>query len=167
MNLLIVFGAKYLFVVIGLIALLVFMFANQQTKLRLIRLGVFTFPLAYLVGLILNAIVYSPRPFVVEHIQPLIQASTDNGFPSDHTLLAMTIACVIFVVNRKAGSLLVFLALLVGLARVLAHVHHGLDVAGSVAIAIAATVIADKLFVKRFPFKLPAWTGIESRDIAV
>lgn len=165
MNFLIIFGAKYLFIVIGLIAVLSFMLATQPTKLKLIRLGVFTFPLAYLVGLILNIIVNSPRPFVVEHITPLIQASADNGFPSDHTLLAMTIACVIFVGNRKVGSLLVLLAVLVGLARVFAHVHHSIDVAGSVAIAIAATAFADGFLVKKFYFPIPFWPVPENKAI--
>lgn len=161
MNFLIIFSAKYLFIVVGIIALLVFMLASQQTKTQLIRLSVFAFPLAYLLGLLLNSVILSPRPFVVEHIQPLIQASTDNGFPSDHTLLAMTIACVIFAVNRKVGSFLSLLALCVGIARVLAHVHHGVDVAGSVVIAATATAFADKFLVKRFPVKVPGWLSSE------
>ena len=38
-----------------------------------------------------------PRPFAVGHFRPLIPHVTDNGFPSDHALLAaFLVACVIF-----------------------------------------------------------------------
>jgi len=155
MNLLIIFADKYLYLLIGLIALAAFGLANRMVKAELIKLSIFAFPLSFVVAQILNQIILSPRPFIVDHLQPLIEASTDNGFPSDHTLLAMTIATVVFAYNKQIGSLLIVLSFLVGIARVLAHVHHGIDVAGSIGIASLATYVAYRYAVKKFTYKLP------------
>lgn len=142
MNMLIIFAAKYLFIVVCLMALGIFVLSDRLIESKIIRLSFFTLPLSYLISLVLNQLIISPRPFVVEHIQPLIQASIDNGFPSDHTLLTMTVAFIIFAYNKKWGSLLVLLSLVVGIARVMAHVHHRIDVAGSIGIAGVATYIS-------------------------
>ncbi len=108
------------------------------------KLAVLAFPLSFLFAKLSGAIINSPRPFVIQHIEPLIKASTDNGFPSDHTLLAMTIAAIIFVYNRKAGLFLVTLSLFVGLGRIFANVHHLIDILGSIVIAFLVTFISYK-----------------------
>ena len=79
----------------------------------------------------MGSLIVSPRPFVVDHVPPLIPVATENGFRSDHTLLAMAVADVVFAFRRRAGSVLFALAALVGLGRVAAHVHHPIDVVGS------------------------------------
>jgi undecaprenyl-diphosphatase len=67
----------------------------------------------------------------------------DNGFPSDHTLLATAIAFAIFHFNKKLGLFLFLLAVLVGVARILAGVHHAADIAGSLIIAGLVYLITD------------------------
>lgn len=85
----------------------------------------------------------SPRPFVVGHFTPVIHATADNGFPSDHTLLSATLALLIVLVNRKLGFVALGVALLVGSARVALGVHSPIDIVGSFAIAlIAAAMVA-------------------------
>ena len=72
---------------------------------------------------------------------PLIHSATDNGFPSDHTLLLATAAVIVALVNRWAGAVGLVFALLIGLARVYVGVHHLLDIFGSfVIVAIAALI---------------------------
>lgn len=93
--------------------------------------------LAKLIGAIFN----DPRPFVSDHITPLIAHASDNGFPSDHTLLTMTIASVVFVYHRKLGILLALVAFLVGYARVLAGTHHMIDIVDAIVIALAAIIV--------------------------
>lgn len=141
MDALIVFAAKYLY--LFCIALFFFALWKLEAKKRLdfILLSIFSFPLSLLVGKILNHVIQDPRPFVAEHSKPLIEHAPDNGFPSDHTLLAMTIAAVVFPYNKKLGVLLFVLAALTGISRVLAKVHHPLDILGSTLIAIAVTAI--------------------------
>ena len=43
----------------------------------------------------------TPRPFVVQHVAPLFPRDADNGFPSDHTLLATFFAVCVFFYSRK------------------------------------------------------------------
>lgn len=107
-----------------------------------VKLAVLAFPLSFIIGKILNRIIINPRPFVVEGVQPLIAHTADNGFPSDHTLLAATIASVVWVYNKKLGWVLFGVALIIGAVRVWAKVHHPIDIAGSILIAISATGLA-------------------------
>ena len=138
MRFLVIFGAKYLFLLP--VAVFFLILARARDKLGyLLKLSVLTFPLSLLVGKLLNHFIQDPRPFVVERITPLIAHAPDNGFPSDHTLLTATIAAVVFVYNKKIGILLFILSFLIGAARVLAGLHHPLDVAGSFFIGVSTT----------------------------
>ncbi len=142
MDLLIVFIAKYLYLLVVLIAVLFMLRLNKVNRIRLAKLSIVTLPLAYIISKILGRFIYDPRPFVVEHIKPLIAHAADNGFPSDHTLLTMTIASIVFVHNRKLGIMLAIMSITIGTARIAAQIHHPLDIVGSIAIATGATVIA-------------------------
>src|SRR5438128_2078101 len=148
----VIFGASYLYLVILLIAVAVIILsATAATRWNLLKLALIVLPVAFVVATGLGLVIASPRPFVVENVAPLIPASTDNGFPSDHTLLAASAAAVVFAYHRKTGAALLVLAAYVGLARVLARVHHPIDVIGSLAIALAITYLAYKFVVDRIP----------------
>jgi undecaprenyl-diphosphatase len=149
MNNVIVFGASYLYLVILALAAGVFLLADRPTKWNMVRLAVVAFPVIYLVSILSGSVISSPRPFVVQHIKPLIHSDTDNGFPSDHTLLSMAVAGVIFAYSRRWGIALLLLAALVGAARVLAHVHHPIDVIGSTVISLSILFLAYHLAVNR------------------
>lgn len=142
MDLLIIVVAKYFYVVVVLIAAFYVLTLSKIRKIQLLKLSLLTLPLAYIISKILKHFIYDPRPFVVEHVRPLIAHVPDNGFPSDHTLLTMTIASIIFVYNRTLGFVLGGLAIAIGISRVAARVHHPLDIIGSVVIAIGATAIS-------------------------
>jgi undecaprenyl-diphosphatase len=82
-----------------------------------------------------------PRPFVVDHIVPLISHPADNGFPSDHTALATAVAAVVLLWHRRAGAALLVLAVLIGTARVGAHVHHWPDIIAGFAIGVVCAAL--------------------------
>ncbi len=96
-----------------------------------------------------GSLYYDPRPFVVGHFTPLIPHVPDNGFPSDHALLISAIAMIGMVWNRKLGSALWVLAVLVAAARVYVGVHHTIDVAGSCIISITAISAVSKVYYRR------------------
>lgn len=151
LNNLIIFGAKYLLVVIVIIAFWYFIKQSQSNKKQIIIFALFVFPLAYLASRIMACFYYDPRPFVDGNIIPLFPHKPDNGFPSDHALLSAAIAAVIFYFNRKIGWLLLILAVLVGAARVLAGVHHWIDIAGSIIIALLISFLAYKFLLPITP----------------
>ncbi|OGE85634.1 MAG: hypothetical protein A3J48_04075 [Candidatus Doudnabacteria bacterium RIFCSPHIGHO2_02_FULL_46_11] len=70
------------------------------------------------------------RPFVENNVNLLIsQSPLEPGFPSGHAVMAFALALPVFVYNRKAGTWLLFLALLISLSRVFVGVHYPGDIA--------------------------------------
>lgn len=156
-NLIIVFGAKYL---IFLLLLLVVIFFFKQTALikkQLIIMGLISLPLIYLVAKLGSMLYFNSRPFVAGGFLPLIPHSPDNGFPSDHVLLSSALAMVIFYYKQKSGLIIMTLSILVGISRVLAGVHHSIDIIGSIVISIIISTLVYYLvmpyLVKKFSLK--------------
>ncbi len=143
MDFLIGFTAKYLYLVIIAIAAVSFLVNKKPFARRnILKLAVISLPLAFVVARILSYFIYTSRPFVVENIKPLIGHAPDNGFPSDHTLLVMTVSAVLLIYNRKLGMTLIVLSAVVGAARILAKVHSPVDIMGSSLIAFSAVIIS-------------------------
>lgn len=142
MNTLIILLAQYLYIVIILIVGIYFLYLSKEKKIGLLKILVIALPLIGILTLLGRHFIDDPRPFVVEHITPLIPHDPDNGFPSDHTLISMAAALIVFLNNKKAGIILILLALIVGTARVLAKVHHPLDIIGSVVIVSLSFAIS-------------------------
>ena len=88
------------------------------------------------------ALVSDPRPFLADGVQPWFPSSTDNGFPSDHTLLATVLAAAMWPFHRRLSVGLYGIAVIIGAARVTAGVHHGLDVAGALVIGTIGVALA-------------------------
>lgn len=143
-SLLIIFGAKYLIVVIALIAGGYALKLPRPKQLLMIKIAAISFPVIFLLSRLASLVYYDPRPFVTGHFIPLIPHDPDNGFPSDHTLLSAAIAALVYTLNRRIGLALFALALLVGIARIAAGVHSPIDIAGSIAIAILITWATNK-----------------------
>ncbi|MCL4354190.1 phosphatase PAP2 family protein [Patescibacteria group bacterium] len=138
----IIFAANYLLWIIIAVALTVFIFAERTTKRSLFWTAIIALPLSFLMGKIASSLFFDPRPFVIEHIQPLIPHAVNNGFPSDHTLFASTVAMIVFLHYKRTGIVLMALALIVGIARVLAKVHSPIDIISGVVIAILAVYLS-------------------------
>ncbi|HAS00193.1 MAG: PAP2 superfamily protein [Candidatus Moranbacteria bacterium GW2011_GWC2_37_73] len=144
MDSIIIFGARHLTAVMILIAFVFFLKLSREKKMEIIVFAVITLPVIYLMAKISSLFYYNPRPFVVEQFVPLIPHADNNGFPSDHTLLSAAVASVVYFFNKKLGALLLILALLVGTSRVLAGVHHAVDIAGSIIIAFVVSFLMYK-----------------------
>lgn len=137
----IIFFATKLHVIIVVMALVYVLFLRKQKRNQALLLTLFVLPASYIFGRFAGLIFNNPRPFVVDGFTPLVQHIADNGFPSDHTLFTATIASIVFVYNRPVGIFLFILSILVGISRVLAGVHHYIDVVGSVVIAVITTYV--------------------------
>jgi undecaprenyl-diphosphatase len=143
MPMLIIFAAKYLFLLPTLLVIWFFwqrLVGNRRVEFSWF-LGLSAVGTVLLVKLA-SIVWYDPRPFVVGHFVPLIDHAPDNGFPSDHAALTMFLAMVIFPYDRKLALLLTGIALVVGFARVLAGVHHIQDIFGGAVIAMVAVLMA-------------------------
>jgi len=145
MNLLIIFGSKYLYLIAVAITAIFFWYMPKEKKWTVALLGSVDLVAVYLVGLFAGFLYNNPRPFVSDHVTPLISHVADNGFPSDHTLLVAALASILYCYNRTLGFIVFGTALLIGVSRVFAGIHHWIDVIGSFAIAIAVTAIVYQL----------------------
>ncbi len=156
MNVVIVVVAQYFFLISVAVTAAVWIRQPSRGKLTLAIAGV----AGGLAGLglisLAGALYYDPRPFVVEHIHPLFAHAADNGFPSDHAALTMFLAVCVWFCSRRWGLVLAVNALLVGAARVLAHVHSPLDILAGYLIGATAAALASlaaPAIVRRLPAK--------------
>ncbi len=113
----------------------------KNHRLNTVLITIVALPLAYGLGELASILVYSPRPFVELEVLPLIPHEANNGFPSSHALLAMTVAGIVYVHNRMIGRVLVVLAALVAVGRILALVHSVTDVVMSWLITAVAVIV--------------------------
>ncbi len=142
-----IFTATYLVFVEAVIALGAVAFAlYRQPRREVVRWVItagITGVMAEVFTQIGGAIYNDPRPFVVRHFHPLIAHIADNGFPSDHALLAaFLVVCVLRTRFWRAVPVVTTLAVLVDWARVGAGIHHPIDVIGSAVFVALGAVIA-------------------------
>lgn len=139
--------AKYLIYVVPFGAVFALMTLEKRQRIYFVVSVILGGILSFLGARLAGLFIYNARPFAVSDIKPLIDHAANNGFPSDHTLLAATFAFATFFYNRKIGSVMIILALLIGAGRVLVHVHHPIDIFGSFIIA-AVTSTASYLLMR-------------------
>lgn len=140
MNLIIIFSAKYLLFISVAIALVSFVVARKDLtdKVKILWRGGISSLIALVIKEVSAKVFYDPRPFVVKNIEPLIPHAADNGFPSDHTLLAAVITLIVFTYNKTLGVILFIITLIIGSSRIVAEIHHPIDIIASIAIAFVA-----------------------------
>ena len=129
MDNLIIFCAKDVIVLVVLGWLLAMWRIRKDLRLQFLIATLLASIFAVVLSRIASKLYYDPRPFVSQHIKPLIDHAADNGFPSDHALFTMTLTAVTYFYSRKLAGLMLVGTILVGVARVLAHVHSPLDIA--------------------------------------
>jgi len=155
MDAIIVFLAVYLIFAVALVAGLV----GYMTKKRreFLIASILAFFIAMILALIADSLFYNPRPFVAHNIKPLFPHDPDNGFPSMHTVLAMTLTAVIYFYNRHLAAAAFILSVLVGAGRVWAHVHSWIDIFAGLVIGAAAgyagVILARYLITKSGPIQ--------------
>lgn len=148
---LLIFGGAYLVWLIPGAGFVFFITQSRSAQKRMMAFGALALLLAFLASRLASRLYYNPRPFMENDAASLIPHASDNGFPSDHTLLAAVIATMVYPFSKKLSAALWLATALVGISRVLAGVHHGLDVLGSIAIAAGTGFFAYHV-AKKFSF---------------
>jgi len=145
LNTLFILIAKYSLFVSIIIGGIYFIKQNKQIKKQIIIFGFISMISIGVIALILGHLYYNPRPFVVGNFTPLISHSVDNGFPSDHVLLASAIASILYFFSKKTGLYLWIITILLAVSRVYVGVHHPIDVVASMTISIFSTYFIYKI----------------------
>lgn len=143
MDSVIIFTAKYVIGLIVLVLAYVWFRQARPAKLQLAIKVVLAGILALLFSRLASKLYYDPRPFVKSVVKPLIDHAPDNGFPSDHALLSMTLTAVLYFYSKKWALTGLVLTVAVSAARVLAHVHSPIDILGAWLIGVLAALAAN------------------------
>jgi undecaprenyl-diphosphatase len=154
-----VFGAKYLFLLILLLAGAWAIRQRLPRVKRVVLFGAIIFTLAYIAAKIGGALYDDPRPFVVGHFTPLVPHEPDNGFPSDHVLLCSAVAAVVTMFQWPLGIVLWVMTAIVAICRVYVGIHHATDVIGSAAIVLAVALAARLVITKEGSTAAPTSAG--------
>jgi membrane-associated phospholipid phosphatase len=135
--------AQYALFVLVAVAGVVWLTLDRAGKLRLAAQAVVGLAIVG-AGIMLAAHLHTdPRPFVHDPAsRPLFAHAADNGFPSDHTAAAGLLTGLVLAHRRLLGVLVGVGAVLVGWARVAAHVHHAQDVVAGFVLGLAAAALA-------------------------
>ncbi|MBW4078688.1 MAG: phosphatase PAP2 family protein [Acidobacteria bacterium] len=142
MDSLIVFVAKYFLYISIVIVGVYWLRASTNDKFSLAWKLVGGGLLALAMARVGAHFYYDTRPFVAHHIKPLFPHAADNGFPSDHALLTSFLGFSMIAYSRRVAAALLVNAVLVGWARVAAHVHSPIDIIGSFVFAgVSAAII--------------------------
>lgn len=117
---------------------------RRRTTLTLATVGhiVVLGVLTYLVARVLGRLIIDPRPYLAAHTHPFIPLPHDNGFPSDHTLLAALMTASLWWIDRRLVLAFAGATVLVALGRLGIEAHHTLDVLGSMAITAMAALVS-------------------------
>ena len=94
---------------------------------------------------VMNVLYYRPRPFASHVVTLLFYRPSDSSFPSNATAVGFSLATAVWLHNRKAGTAMFVMALLLGASRVAGGVHYPSDVlAGMLMGAGAGYVVTRK-----------------------
>ncbi|HUY76969.1 MAG TPA: phosphatase PAP2 family protein [Ktedonobacterales bacterium] len=137
-----IFCAEYLVFVLAALWLVVVAISFRAVSVAFIVRAVLLAGVSFALSLVLTRLINDPRPYLVEHLKTtLVPISTDNGFPSDHVLLASFLMISLWWIRRRYIPFFVVGMVLVALARLGIAAHHTLDVAGSLVIVLVVAVI--------------------------
>lgn len=137
-----VFTASYPYMITPLIVAIVFWKASTKGRRVLLLRGIVALFVSVILARVGGAVYNEPRPFVVQHIAPLIPHPADNGFPSDHTLLSFACAFLVLPFSPAAAAFAALIATAVGIARIACHLHSATDIVASFAFALVANGVA-------------------------
>lgn len=104
-------------------------FKDFKSKFKEMFITFFPAVFSWLFATIIKKIIVTPRPFVLfDQVNPLFVHGSLDSFPSGHAMFFATLATSLFFVNKKLGLLFSFIALVVGLSRVISGVHFPVDI---------------------------------------
>jgi undecaprenyl-diphosphatase len=133
---------EYFYLVSIALAILYWLRCPRSSKAPLGATLVLGGAIAFALDVVGGKVFYDTRPFVTEHVTPIIPHAADNGFPSDHAMLTFFLAFAIYAYSRRLAAVLFVNAVLVSWARVAAHIHSLLDIAGGLVFGLVGALVA-------------------------
>ncbi len=124
-------------------------FKNFKLKFKEMFVVFFPSVFSWLFATVIKKIITSPRPFVLfDQVEPLFVHGGYDSFPSGHSIFFATLATSLFFVNKKLGILFTFIALIVGVSRIISGVHFPIDILAGYVSGVIIGLFFNYLFKK-------------------
>lgn len=139
MRTLAVFFAQWLVLSVPLLLAVLWVFGERRQRM-IVLLATLGIVLALASNWLIRELWFHPRPFMIGLGQNFLAHAPGASFPSDHAsgMFAMAFALILARL-RKAGLVMLGLALLVGWARVYLGVHFPFDILGGCLVGLLST----------------------------
>lgn len=144
---LMIFTSKYIIYIFMAILLLHFILSilhkNISTK-KIVLITAFLTLINIFFSFIIGQVFPVDRPFIHHSVHLLYCHRHSPSFPSNHSIITLTIALGISKYNKSLGIILVLLSIAVGFSRVYVGHHYPLDVIGGYILSLVTTYILNK-----------------------
>lgn len=145
MNYLMIFGAESL-IYLMLIFLFIITIKGKLAERKAFILFLISLPILILLIKFIHIFYFEPRPYIADRIIPLINhTKADASFPSRHASIAFIMALPYFYYKSRWATILILLAIWIGISRVYVGVHYPLDIIGGILVGIISNLIALKI----------------------
>lgn len=144
-----IFCAQYLIFLLPLI-LLIYWFAGGREERGTALFAAATAFTGLSLGFLCSAVWFHPRPFMIRLGHLWIDHVADSSFPSDHGTLFLSITLALFARRSWLGGIaLALMSALVAWARIFLGVHFPLDMVGSLAMAVIALLMTQRMWLHK------------------
>lgn len=144
-----VFFAKY-FEYFLLFALLVILLRKFRKNFGMFFRAVLSAGIArFFIVDIIRKIWFRPRPFIESNVNLLFPYNTQEAsFPSGHAAFYFALSTIIFIYNKKLGTLFFIGSLLICLGRVFSGIHWPLDILAGIIVGVVTALVINGIFRK-------------------
>jgi len=144
---LMIFTSKYIIYIFMAILLLHFILSilhkNIRTK-KIVLMTAFLTLINVFFSFIIGKAFPVNRPFIHHSVHLLYSHRLSPSFPSDHSIVTLTIALGILKYNKILGIILILLSAAVGFSRIYVGHHYPSDVIGGYILSLLTTYIFNK-----------------------
>ena len=142
---LVMFVADKMGYVLVLLVLIIFWQKDYFKKAVFVSLSA-AFVARFVFVYIIRYFVYSPRPsLALENVNQLMNHEFESSFPSAHASFYFALATGVYLYNKKAGTVFLILAGLMGIARIFVSVHWPLDILAGAILGWATALLVKKV----------------------
>ena len=125
-------------------------FLQWRNKFKEIFLVFFSSVFAWVLAEILKHFIVSPRPFLYfQNLTPLFVHGGMDSFPSGHAMFFSALAMSLYFIHKRIGILFIFVALVVGLARIASGIHFPIDIFTGYILGSVIALIFNLIFRKK------------------
>lgn len=133
--------AEYTVYVLAVVMILYWLSQQRMNRMMVIS-GVIAFGLAEILGKAAGSLHSNLQPFAeLMNVNQLIEKQVNNSFPSDHTILFISITVTIWLFRRRFTFLWLIVGCLASISRIGVGVHYPADVLVGGVIAVVSAMI--------------------------